>query len=260
MAERRPRIGITMRIELETDRFYLARYYSEALEAAGCAPVHIPLIPRADYIEQVLAGLDGVLLPGSDSDVDPALYGAEPHTHLGFVHPLKDGTDALVIAEIERRKMPLLAICYGMQILNVMRGGSLIQDIRAQMQGAIKHQQGLPRERRSHSVRLLEGSMLSELAKSEKAFVNSHHHQAIERVGRDLMATAWTSDGLIEALEDPRDERFALALQWHPEIGWETDEFARAIFSRFTEAAMEYVCRPERSEPDFDEARPSGVR
>src|SRR5712692_8534899 len=111
MKERRPRIGITMRIELETERFYLSRYYSEAVEAAGGDAVHIPLIPRADYISSVLAGLDGVLLPGSDSDVDPLRYGREPHPRLGAVHPLRDETDLLVLGEIEERGTPLLAIC-----------------------------------------------------------------------------------------------------------------------------------------------------
>src|SRR4051812_37844335 len=108
----RPRIGITMRIELETDRFYLSRHYSEAVEAAGGLPVHIPLIPDADYIRETIAGLDGVLLPGSDSDVDPLRYGREPHAKLGRVHPLKDETDLLVLGEVEERALPLFAICF----------------------------------------------------------------------------------------------------------------------------------------------------
>src|SRR5205807_370878 len=96
----RPRIGITMRLELETDRFYLGRHYSEAVEAAGGLPVHIPLIPQQDFIKQVLAGLDGLLLPGSNSDVDPQRYGREPHSQLGVVHPEKDETDLLALAEV----------------------------------------------------------------------------------------------------------------------------------------------------------------
>lgn len=241
MIETRPRIGITMRIELESNRFYLARYYSEAVEAAGGVPLHISLIPERDYISALMQNLDGVLLPGSDSDVDPLSYNHEPHPKLGAVHPLKDATDALVLEEIERRGTPLLAICFGMQILNVMRGGSLIQDIESQMPEAIKHQQGAPRERQSHRVRLLEGSQLSELAASETALVNSHHHQAIETVGRDLVATAWTADGLVEALEDPRAERFALAVQWHPELGWERDDLSKALFASFVSAARDYA-------------------
>jgi putative glutamine amidotransferase len=239
----RPRIGITMRIELETERFYLSRHYSEAVEAAGGLPVHIPLIPDGDFIKETVAGLDGILLPGSDSDVDPQRYGHQPHLKLGAVHPIKDETDLLVLKEIEERALPLFAICFGMQVLNVSRGGTLIQDIESQHPNAIKHEQGKPRDRHSHNVRLLGESRLAQLAKGESAPVNSHHHQAIETVGRELMATAWSPDGLVEAVEDPRSDRFVLAVQWHPELGWERDEFARALFDRFVSEASQFAAR-----------------
>lgn len=184
--------------------------------------------------------LDGILLPGSDSDVDPLRYNREPHPLLGSVQTIKDETDALVLEEVERRGTPLLAICFGMQILNVTRGGTLIQDIASQMPDAIKHQQGAPRDRRSHRVRLLGGSLLARLAGAESTVVNSHHHQAIETLGRELVATAWTSDGLVEAVEDPRGDRFVLAVQWHPEIAWHVDEMSQALFNRFVEAARQY--------------------
>lgn len=237
---RRPRIGITMRIETQTGRFYLGRYYSEAVAAHGGTPLHISLIPDADYIADVLADLDGILLPGSDSDVDPLRYGHEPRPELGPVQPLKDETDALVIAEAERRAMPVLAICYGMQALNVARGGTLIQDLCAEHPEAIKHEQGAPRDRLSHRLRIAGGSLLSELADGEKALVNSHHHQAVGEIGANLKATAWTSDGVIEGLEDTRPERFNLAVQWHPEIAWEKDGFSQAIFRRFMSEAKSW--------------------
>ncbi|HYP00583.1 MAG TPA: gamma-glutamyl-gamma-aminobutyrate hydrolase family protein [Pyrinomonadaceae bacterium] len=237
----RPLIGITMRHELETERFYLARAYSEAVEAAGGVPIHLSLIPKAGYVEAVLDTLDGVLLPGSASDVDPLRYGREPQRRLGVVHPLRDETDALVLAEVERRAMPLFAICYGLQIWNVHRGGTLIQDIESEMPEAIKHEQGAPRGRRSHRVRLLAGSRLAELAAGESALVNSHHHQAIETVGEGLRATAWTADGLIEALEDQRTDRWANGVQWHPEIEWEEDAFSENLFKSFIEAAERFT-------------------
>jgi len=241
----RPRIGITMRIELETDRFYLSRHYSEAVEAAGGLPVHIPLIPREGFIRETVAGLDGILLPGSDSDVDPLRYGHQPHMKLGTVHPIKDETDLLVLKEIEERALPLFAICFGMQVLNVSRGGTLIQDIESQHPNAIKHEQGKPRDRHSHNVRLLGESRLAQLAKAENAPVNSHHHQAIETVGRELVATAWSPDGLVEGMEDPRSDRFVLAVQWHPELGWERDEFARALFDKFVAEATAFAEKRE---------------
>ncbi len=239
-SQKKARIGITTRIETETGRFYLSRFYSEAVAAAGGLPVLIPLITEASYITALMQELDGILLPGSDSDVDPLRYGREPHPHLGAVQPLKDETDLLVLAEIERRALPVLAICFGMQILNVARGGTLLQDILTLMPQAIKHEQGSPRERRSHSVRLLEGSRLTALAQNESALVNSHHHQAIETIGCNLAATAWSSDGLVEALEDTRRERFALGVQWHPEIDWENDEFAHSLFTDFVSHAQNY--------------------
>ena len=241
MSPSRPRIGITMRLELETDRFYLSRHYSEAVEAAGGAPIHISLIPRQEYISTVMADLDGVLLPGSDSDIDPFRYGAEPHPNLGSVHPVKDETDLLVLDEIEKQSLPLFAICFGLQALNVSRGGTLIQDIASQLPKAIKHQQGAPRDRPSHAVALAKQSLLSSLAQGERAFVNSHHHQAVEKVGRDLAATAWSSDGLIEAVEDRRPDRFVVGVQWHPELGWREDILSRALFNRFIDAARKSV-------------------
>lgn len=236
--QQRPRIGITMRLELSTDRFYLARFYGEAVEAAGGAPVHISLIPQPEYISAVMDSLDGVLLPGSDSDVDPLRYGAQPHPQLASVVPVKDETDLLVLEEIERRNLPLFAICFGMQILNVFRGGTLIQDIASQLPNAIKHEQGPPRDRPSHTVSLAKNSLLTALAKSDDAVVNSHHHQAIENVGEDLKATAWASDGLIEAVEDTRPNRFALGVQWHPELGWQKDELSQKLFSQFVKACV----------------------
>lgn len=256
MDRKRPRIGITMRIELETNRFYLARDYSEAVESAGGIPVHISLIPNRDYIATVMDTVDGILLPGSDSDVDPQRYGEDPHPKLGSVHPIKDDTDAMVLDEIEIRGTPLLAICYGMQILNVARGGTLIQDIETQIPTAIKHQQGKPRDHRSHRVRLLEGSLLSDLAQLHGVMVNSHHHQAIDKVANGLIATAWTSDGLIEALEDPNDGRFVLAVQWHPEIGWQQDEFSQALFRRFVAEARLFAAGNQTNQAGLDELSP----
>lgn len=231
MSEYRPVIGITMRYEPETERFYVARAYSEAVEAAGGVPMHISLIPHESYIKAALAVCDGLLLTGSASDVDPLRYGREPHTHLGAVHPLRDETDLYALAEAEQLEMPVLAICFGIQSLNVARGGTLIQDINSQHTGAIKHEQGSPRGRRSHRVRFEADSQLARFAGGASALVNSHHHQAIEMVGRNLRATAWATDGIIEAVEDTRAGRWVLGVQWHPEIEWAGDALASGLFA-----------------------------
>lgn len=222
-----------MRIEHPTDRFYLSRHYSEAVEAAGGAPVHISLIPKVDYIDAVVDGLDGILLPGSASDMDPLRYGQQPQPNLREVHAIKDETDLLIIDAVERKRVPLFAICFGMQALNVSRGGTLIQDIQSQLPHAIKHEQGVPRDRPSHAVRVEAGSKLSEILRTQDLLVNSHHHQSIETVGANLVATAWSSDGVIEAVEDPRPDRFVVAVQWHPELGWQNDENSLRLFESF---------------------------
>ena len=238
---RGPLVGITTRHELETERFYLARFYAEAVAAKGGVPLHLPLIPDAGYVRSVVSRLDGVLLPGSASDVDPMRYGREPHAKLGTVHPLRDETDLLVLKEVEERRIPLLAVCYGMQVWNVFRGGSLIQDIASFMPTALKHEQGAPRDRPSHRISFHPESLLRSLAGVETAFVNSHHHQALEEIGRGLQATAWSSDGLVEAVEDMRGGRWAMGVQWHPELGWESDSFSNAIFSDFVEASSRFA-------------------
>lgn len=226
-----------MRIEQTTNRFYLGRDYSEAVEAAGGVPIHISLIPNAEYIDSVVAQLDGILLPGSDSDVDPLRFGQQPHPQLGTVQTIKDETDLLVIAAAERRRIPIFAICFGMQVLNVSRGGTLIQDINSQVQDAIKHEQGPPRDRPSHRIRLSDDTRLANIAGAVDALVNSHHHQAVESIGANLVATAWTTDGVIEALEDPRPDRFIVAVQWHPELGWQHDLLSQRLFRAFVNEA-----------------------
>lgn len=244
---KRPKIGITMRLEMETRRFYLGRDYSEAIEACGGVPVHLGLIPKQEYIAEALDGLDGVLLPGSNTDTDPAYYDEEPHPELGTVIPEKDETDRLVLDAAERLSLPLLGICFGMQALNVSRGGSLIQDIGSQIDDCIKHDQGKPYDRTSHKIRIDENSILASLpsitSDPGSVRVNSSHHQAVNRIGTNLKAVAWASDGVVEGIEDTRPERFAVGVQWHPEITFLRDKFSREIFDLFVTRCRERLGR-----------------
>ena len=234
-----------MRLELETRRFYLGRDYCEALEAFGAIPFHILLIPDAEYIAQALENLDGILLPGCNSDVDPLLYGEEPHPKLGSVIPEKDETDLLVLAETEKLKMPVLAICFGMQILNVFRGGTLYQDIESQIPNCLKHEQGIPQARDSHSLKIAEESFIMRLITNtdlkDKVKVNSSHHQAVKDLGNNLKSTAWAKDEVIECIEDVREDSFNIGVQWHPELSWKTDDLSKKIFETFVERCAEYA-------------------
>ncbi|MCD9188042.1 MAG: gamma-glutamyl-gamma-aminobutyrate hydrolase family protein [Pyrinomonadaceae bacterium] len=226
-----------MRLEIETGRFYLGRDYSEALAHFGAIPIHIPLIPDKKYIESVVKNLDGVLLPGSDTDVDSHLFGEDPHPKIKKVIPAKDETDFLILEHAEKMSLPILGICFGMQILNVFRGGSLIQDIESQMPNAIKHEQGIPLDRNSHKINVESESRLSKVLGRKKNTddikVNSHHHQAVKEIGRNLFKSAWSNDGIIECIEDTRNERYVLGVQWHPELSYKTEALSANIFKDF---------------------------
>lgn len=229
-----------MRLELETDRFYLGRNYSEALAAAGGIPMHLGLIPDEKYISHALEGVEGILLPGSDTDIDPDYFGEEPHPALKRTIPVKDETDLLVLKEAEKRSMPVLAICYGAQALNVHHGGTLFQDIHSQIDDAFKHDQGKPADRLSHRISFENGGRLSRLAGEQVVRVNSHHHQSIKAVGSGLILSAASADGVIEAVEGADDKRFLMGVQWHPELTYRDDKFSREIFNVFVEECRVY--------------------
>lgn len=232
----RPLIGITERLDLRENTFYLRRYYAEAVAAAGGIPVQIPLIADRAMLAALASRLDGLMLSGSNSDVDPACYGEEPLPRLGTVIPERDETDLILLELAEAKKLPVLGICFGMQSLNVARGGTLYQDLESQLQGALKHEQGSAYYRASHSIRLEADSILAQLAGGSTARVNSSHHQAIKDVGRHLRVIARAHDEVIEAVADTRTDRFVLGVQWHPEIAWERDALSQAIFAQFIAA------------------------
>lgn len=234
-----------MRLELETNRFYLGRYYSEALQHSGALPIHISLIPKREYIFEVLKNVDGILLPGSNSDIDPSYYSEEPIPKLKTVIPEKDETDRLVLEAAEKLNLPVLAICYGMQALNVYNGGSLIQDIETQVENPYKHQQGIPLNRLSHGITVKKRSkistFISKLNLEEDVKVNSHHHQSVNKIGKNLEITAWANDGVVECIEGTDKNRFILGVQWHPEISFEKDRLSKQIFMEFVNACKKFA-------------------
>ena len=218
--------------------------YSRAIASAGALAVLLPVGDPADaaaYLDRV----DGLLLPGG-IDVEPKLFGQENHPNLGETDEAQDLFEIAMAQEAWKRRMPMMAICRGIQLLNVALGGTLIQDISSQVPGAIKHEQGVPRDRASHKVVLAEGGRLRDIAGSNEAIVNSHHHQAVENIGSNLQVVARASDGLIEALEDPRPDRFTVAVQWHPELGWKDDRFSEKLFQTFVAEASSFKLRCEQ--------------
>ena len=239
-------ICVPTRINPEVPNFYLRRYYTDALYAAGATPFLLPLIPTEVYIREIVTQVDGILLSGSDSDVDPRYYGQEPHPNLGHVVAERDEVDQMLLAAAEERRLPVLAICYGVQALNVYRGGTLYQDIPSQVPGAIKHEQGDPYEPPTHTILLEEESLLADLAGRSDPRVNSHHHQAIDRVGRGLRPIAWAKDDFIEAVINEAPDHWMLGVQWHPEASTTIDDFSRAIFDQFVREVQARVPTPAR--------------
>jgi putative glutamine amidotransferase len=229
------------------DRFYLRKQYSEAIVHAGGSPVLIPLIPDKDFADALTTDLDGILLSGSNSDVAPHRYRQEPHPKVGSVLTRRDQTDLLLLEDVFKKRKPLLAICFGIQILNVFLGGTLWQDIPSQVENAVQHDQISSEDYHSHSLRIHSGSLLYSLARSTAIRVNSYHHQAIRDLSPKLIPVASSPDGIVEAVELRAKRQFLIGVQWHPEIGWETDDLSQNIFGCFVEAAKGIVGGKKRN-------------
>lgn len=208
----------------------LGMSYSQAIVAAGGVPVVLPPVD-VDVIGPLLAGLAGVCLSGGP-DLHPAAYGAEPHPQLGPTWPDLDAFELALARRADALGVPLLAICRGMQTLNVARGGTLQQHVDG-------HRQDVPCEHPTHPVRVAPGSLLGVLVADQRIEVNSFHHQAIAAVGHHLRPVAWADDGVIEAVEVP-GARFVLGIQWHAEgLIAQTEQLA--LFTSFVDAARDHV-------------------
>lgn len=208
-------VTATIREEEEPRRVRLNAAYLTALENAGLVPLVIPPLADPAAADRILAAVDGLLLTGGE-DVAPEYFGEEPHPKLGAVSKARDATEMALISAARRLRLPVMAICRGIQVLNVECGGSLIQDIEAQRPDALEHAGGGPRGAAVHPVEIKEGSILGLATGSTRLDVNSLHHQAIDRLGDGLRITATSPDGIIEGVESA-DDWWVLAVQWHPE-------------------------------------------
>ncbi len=200
--------------------------YPEAIRAAGAVPVVIPPLDVAS-IDPLLDALGGLCLSGGP-DLHPSIYGAEPHPELGPTEPHLDAFEVALVRAAEARDMPVLAICRGLQVLNVARGGTLVQDLPSERPSDVEHRQREPGFVPTHDVRLRANSLVAACLEAREARVNSFHHQAVERLGDGLRAVGWASDGTIEALE-ATDRAFTIAVQWHAESMVRSPEQARLI-------------------------------
>jgi putative glutamine amidotransferase len=210
--------------------------YLDAVAAAGGIPVIVAPLP-ARRLEAIIERLDGVCFSGGP-DLEPACYGAVDHPELGPTEPEVDLFELGLVRAARRRGLPILAICRGMQVLNVARGGTLVQHL-PDIGDEIVHRQAGGASEPSHGVALAPESRLARIAGSVRIEVNSFHHQAIDRLGTGLEPVAWSDDGVIEAVEAPGDA-FTLGVQWHAECLTTQPEQAR-LFESLVDAAEEHA-------------------
>jgi putative glutamine amidotransferase len=233
------------------DREYAERaipQYERAVQQAGGEPVRIPLDQPPAEVVKMIENCDGVLLPGSNADVDPARFRAPRSPHTAAPDPSRDAVDELLLQDAYKLRKPVLGICYGLQSLNVYRAGSLIQHIpdflTEDLRTRVDHEAGKKVEV-AHAVEIESDSKLAAIVDGKGREgrtlvvpVNSSHHQSADAIGSGLRVSArCPDDGVIEALEGTAPDHFVIAVQWHPERSVDLDEPSRAIFRALVEAA-----------------------
>jgi putative glutamine amidotransferase len=246
----KPRIGIPWRTSQEEAQHKtekLRNYFDRVIESGG-EPIAISLSLTPDALQKQLEDLDAFVLPGSPADVDPARYGAQRDPKTLTVDPPRDQTDLAVLAHAQQSEKPVLAICYGCQILNVFFRGSLIQDILTANPQSLQHgKTDLPAGKQTgdleHSAQFESDSRLARLAGATSGKINSSHHQAIGEPGNGLRVTARAADGTIEAVELQSSRDWVVGVQWHPER-MPDDPLAQKLFKDFIAAARSHNAVP----------------
>jgi len=230
----KPVIGLTSSFSPENNAQALPSTYISAIEAAGGIPLIIPAGISPSLSDAILQKIDGLLLTGGP-DVDPLYFGEEPHPRLGLVTPERDVIEIPLTQAAVAGGLPILAICRGIQVLNIAMGGSVIQDIASQVKDPLKHRQEAPRWHGTHEVTVNEGSRLAGLLGTTSIRVNTFHHQAVKEAAPGFEVVARAQDGIIEGIERPGC--FVVGVQWHPEGMYErVPEMAR-LFQGFVDAA-----------------------
>lgn len=216
-------------------RVRLNNAYIAALESAGLVPVIVPPLSGEQAVNAILDRVDGVLLTGGE-DVEPSLYGQPRISQCGPPNVDRDKTEIALVKAARERRMPLLAICRGPQLLNVALGGTLYQDIPSELPRALPHDVREDRAARVHDVEIDAGSMIADAIGSTRITVNSLHHQSVRDVAPALKVTARAPDGVVEGLESTADDWWVMAVQWHPEEMNDAPEpWDRGLFRAFAD-------------------------
>jgi putative glutamine amidotransferase len=212
-----PLIGITMSFDNYKNNANVSEKYFRAIEQAGGLPLAIPPFKDKATLKALAERLDGVILSGGP-DIDPSYFHEIPHPRLGNVCPRRDEAEIFMAGEIIRLSKPLLGICRGMQVMNVVMGGNLYQDIPSEIKKPLKHIQDAPRWHKSHEIEIIqEDSLLFKIIGQRRIKVNSFHHQSVKEPALCYKITATAPDGVVEAMESRQKGVLCLGVQWHPE-------------------------------------------
>lgn len=228
-------IGMTPAWEEAKAYQYIKRDYVASVIRSGGFPLLLPATDDTKILDEAFDASDGIIFSGG-SDVDPALYEAEKLPHCGELCPLRDRMETYLMQRALSEGKPFLAICRGFELMNVMLGGTLYQDIAAEMSKEIFHPQYDKPSTKVHDMTLVPGTLLRKTAGLDSFMVNSRHHQGVKSVGRGLTISAKAPDGLVEGLELP-GHPLAIAIQWHPESLSDRYPEARAMFDLLLERA-----------------------
>ena len=232
-----PLIGLTLDSDegqglTRTARYGLKANYCEAITGAGGMPVGLPHAPES--VEAYADTLDALVVTGGAFDIDPAMFGAEAKHATVTLKPGRTNFELAMTQAMLKRKKPVLGICGGEQLLNVILGGTLIQHIEDEVSDSLLHEQPNPRDEPGHAVKVTPGSLLHKISGAAEIKVNSAHHQAVKSVGPGVVVNAIAADGVIEGIEDPRLP-FLIGVQWHPEF--RISEGDRNLFKALVAAA-----------------------
>lgn len=233
---RRPKIGVLPLYDGDKDSYWMLPGYMKGIEDAGGIPFMLPLTSDAGAISEIAAMFDGFLFTGGH-DMNPEMYGEAAEEACGEICIERDMMEAALFRQVVEWDKPAFGICRGIQLFNVLLGGTLYQDLPTQFrsQNQIEHKQTPPYTEPVHNVNIEKGNPLYRIIETESLRVNSYHHQGIKKLSEQLHAIATSEDGLIEAVTMP-DKSFVFAVQWHPEFSYKSDPSNFKLFETFVKS------------------------